>query len=64
MPIAVRVRLLSGFMPGVDVLARVDGKPVLMREGNVMAATFHPELTADSRVHAMLLESEPSVRAV
>jgi 5'-phosphate synthase pdxT subunit len=41
--------------PGVDVLARVDGQAVLMRQGKVMAATFHPELTRDSRVHALLL---------
>jgi 5'-phosphate synthase pdxT subunit len=40
----------------VEVLARVDGKPVLVRQGNVLAATFHPELTADARVHALLLE--------
>ena len=39
----------------VEVLARVDGLPVLMREGNVMAATFHPELTSDPRVHALFL---------
>lgn len=41
--------------PGVEVLARVDGKAVLMREKNVMAATFHPELTSDTRVHALFL---------
>jgi 5'-phosphate synthase pdxT subunit len=41
--------------PGVEVLARVDGKAVLMREKNVLAATFHPELTTDSRVHALFL---------
>ena len=41
--------------PDVEVLARVDGRPVLMRQRNVMAATFHPELTSDSRVHEMLL---------
>lgn len=41
--------------PAVEVLARVDGQPVLMREGNVMAATFHPELTADARVHELFL---------
>lgn len=40
----------------VDVLAHVDGSPVLVRQGNVMAATFHPELSDDSRVHRMLLD--------
>jgi 5'-phosphate synthase pdxT subunit len=42
--------------PGVEVLARVDGEPVLLRQGNVFAATFHPELTDDARVHALLLD--------
>jgi pyridoxal 5'-phosphate synthase pdxT subunit len=41
--------------PPVEVLARVEGRPVLVRQGTVLAATFHPELTADTRVHALLL---------
>lgn len=40
---------------GVEVLARVDGWPVLVRQGSVLASTFHPELTPDARVHALLL---------
>ena len=40
---------------GVEVLLRVDGEPVLVRQGKVLAATFHPELTQDPRVHAALL---------
>jgi 5'-phosphate synthase pdxT subunit len=43
--------------PGVEVLARVDGEPVLVREGNRFAATFHPELGEDPRVHALLVEA-------
>jgi 5'-phosphate synthase pdxT subunit len=42
--------------PGVDVLARVDGAPVLVRQGSRLAATFHPELTDDSRVHRLLID--------
>ncbi len=41
----------------VEVLARVGGRPVLVRQGRVLAATFHPELGDDPRVHALLLES-------
>ncbi len=41
---------------GVEVLARVDGWPVFVRQGNALATTFHPELTADPRVHGLLLE--------
>jgi pyridoxal 5'-phosphate synthase pdxT subunit len=38
------------------VLARYQGDPVLVEQGRHLAATFHPELTADSRVHALFLE--------
>lgn len=47
--------------PDVEVLARVEGWPVLVRQGNVLAATFHPELTGDPRVHALLLPSGSEV---
>jgi pyridoxal 5'-phosphate synthase pdxT subunit len=40
----------------VEVLAKRDGVPVLVRKGNVMAATFHPELSEDKRVHAEFLK--------
>jgi 5'-phosphate synthase pdxT subunit len=36
---------------GVDVLARWDGDPVAVRQGSVVGTSFHPELTADSRIH-------------
>jgi 5'-phosphate synthase pdxT subunit len=42
--------------PEVEVLARVDGWPVWIRQGSVMATTFHPELTDDPRVHQTLLD--------
>jgi len=41
--------------PGVEVLARVEGDPVLVRQGNLYAATFHPELTEDPRVHQLFV---------
>jgi 5'-phosphate synthase pdxT subunit len=40
----------------VEVLAEVDGKPVLVRQGAVVAAAFHPELSRDDRVHELFLE--------
>ena len=40
----------------VDVLARVDGRPVLCRQGSVLAAAFHPELSEDLRLHRMFLD--------
>jgi 5'-phosphate synthase pdxT subunit len=42
--------------PGVEVLATRGGEPVLVRQGNIVAATFHPELTADDRVHRLCFE--------
>ena len=41
---------------GVEVLARVEGHPVAVRQGNILAVAFHPELTDDRRVHSWLIE--------
>lgn len=41
---------------GVDVLATVDDHPVLVRQGVILAASFHPELTGDGRLHTLLLD--------
>jgi pyridoxal 5'-phosphate synthase pdxT subunit len=41
--------------PGVEVLAEVGGHPVAVRDGNILAVAFHPELTDDSRVHALFM---------
>jgi 5'-phosphate synthase pdxT subunit len=43
--------------PAVEVLAEVDGHPVAVRQGNVLAVAFHPELTDDGRLHRWLLET-------
>jgi len=43
--------------PGVAVLARRDGFPVLVIQGSVMAATFHPELAPDRRVHQLFVQT-------
>jgi 5'-phosphate synthase pdxT subunit len=50
----------------VEVLAEHDGEPVLLRQGRFLVASFHPELTEDTRVHELFLESvreATSVRA-
>ena len=47
------IRRVNG---GGKVLARYAGDPVLVEQGRHLVATFHPELTADSRVHALFLE--------
>ena len=51
---------------GVEVLADHDGEPVLLRDGRFLVASFHPELTDDTRVHKRFLElvrEESGVRA-
>jgi 5'-phosphate synthase pdxT subunit len=42
------------------VLARRDGLPVLVRQGGIIAATFHPELSHDRRIHRLFVESVKS----
>ena len=52
--------------PEVEVLAELDEEPVLLRQGRVLVAAFHPELTDDTRVHERFLDlvrEESSVRA-
>lgn len=52
---------------GVEVLARREGAPVLVRQGRLLAATFHPELSAGLRVHQlfveMVLQGKPTSQA-
>ncbi|HET7368219.1 MAG TPA: pyridoxal 5'-phosphate synthase glutaminase subunit PdxT [Gaiella sp.] len=51
---------------GVEVLAELDGEPVLLRDGRVLVAAFHPELTDDARIHErfiQLVTEATSVRA-
>jgi pyridoxal 5'-phosphate synthase pdxT subunit len=50
---APRIRSLG---PRVEVLAQLDGEPVLVRDGRYLLASFHPELTDDLRVHELFLQ--------
>jgi pyridoxal 5'-phosphate synthase pdxT subunit len=47
---------------GVDVLASYEGRPVAIREGNVLACAFHPELTDDPRFHAIFMAMATAAR--
>ena len=51
---APRVRKVG---PDVEVLAEHDGEPVLVRDGRFIVASFHPELTEDTRVHELFLDT-------
>jgi len=62
----IRAPRVTDAGPGVEVLAELNGEPVLLREGRLLVASFHPELTADTRVHERFLElvrEEDRVRA-
>lgn len=53
----IRAPRIAETGPAVEVLAQREGFPVLVRQGNLMAATFHPELSGDRRVHRLFVES-------
>lgn len=59
----IRAPRITRTGPTVETLASRDGFPVLVREGHLLAATFHPELSADTRVHQLFLEMVQSHRA-
>jgi pyridoxal 5'-phosphate synthase pdxT subunit len=52
----IRAPRITHTGPGVETLATRDGLPVLVREGHLLAATFHPELSSDPRVHQLFLD--------
>lgn len=52
----IRAPIIRNIGPGIHVLARYNGDPVLVEEDRHLVATFHPELTADPRVHRLFLE--------
>jgi 5'-phosphate synthase pdxT subunit len=52
----IRAPWIEAAGPEVEVLAALDGRPVLAREGRMLVASFHPELTEDTRVHELFLD--------
>ena len=51
----IRAPIIERIGPGVSVLAKSEGQPVLILQDRVMIATFHPELTSDTTVHEYFL---------
>ena len=49
--VLIRAPLIVRTGPDVEILARYLGEPTLVRQSNILAATFHPELSADRRIH-------------
>jgi len=54
---------MIGTGPSVQVLAEREGFPVLVRQGSLLAATFHPELSPDGRVHRFFVGMVEEARA-
>jgi 5'-phosphate synthase pdxT subunit len=52
----IRAPIIRRVGDGVRVLGRCDGLPVLVEQGNILAATFHPELTEDETIHRYFLK--------
>jgi 5'-phosphate synthase pdxT subunit len=51
----IRAPIIEEVSAEVEVLARYEDHPVLVRQGNLLASTFHPEIAGDPRVHRLLL---------
>jgi 5'-phosphate synthase pdxT subunit len=60
----IRAPWIDDAGPEVEVLAEVDGHPVLAREGRFLVAAFHPELTDDTRVHELFMDAVKEVASV
>ena len=54
----IRAPVVERAGDGVEVMAYFQGRPVLCKEGSVMASTFHPELSGDLRLHKLFCEEE------
>jgi pyridoxal 5'-phosphate synthase pdxT subunit len=52
----IRAPRVEDVGPDVEVLAELDGEPVLLRDGRFLVASFHPELTGDTRIHELFLD--------
>ena len=52
----IRAPWVEDYGPEIEVLAEVDGHPVAVRSGSILAVAFHPELTDDVRLHRWLVE--------
>jgi 5'-phosphate synthase pdxT subunit len=55
----IRAPRIARLGPGVEVLARYEDAPVLVRQGAVLAASFHPELTDDPAIHRWFADGMP-----
>jgi len=59
----IRAPIIERVGPGVEVLAKSEGQPVLIRQGRILIATFHPELTSDTTVHEYFLKMAQEIKS-
>ena len=59
----IRAPIIERVGPDVETLATSEGQPVLVRQGHILIATFHPELTSDTTVHEYFLRDGDANRA-
>jgi 5'-phosphate synthase pdxT subunit len=59
----IRAPVIEQEGAAVEVLARLDGRPVAIREGRHVGLTFHPEMTGDDRIHRLFLDGVRTARA-
>jgi 5'-phosphate synthase pdxT subunit len=59
----IRAPWITEHGPDVEILASVDGHPVAARQGKLLAVSFHPELSGETRLHELFLEAVASRRA-
>ncbi len=60
----IRAPRVTDTGPGVEILASLDGTPVALRQGHLLATAFHPELTADPRLHRHFLDLCATIKAL
>jgi 5'-phosphate synthase pdxT subunit len=60
----IRAPRVADVGPDVEVLAEHDGVPVLLRDGRLIVAAFHPELTDDTRIHKLFLDQVQEATSV
>ena len=58
----IRAPRIEAAGDGVEVLARLDGEPVAVRQGPHIGLTFHPEMSGDDRIHRLFLEQVDAAR--
>jgi pyridoxal 5'-phosphate synthase pdxT subunit len=59
----IRAPIFESLGGGVEVLAEFEGRAVLVRQGNILASTFHPELTGDTAIHSYFVKMAANGKA-